>query len=196
MISCVFVFMIAASIVYAIFTGDTATVSQSLTQGATQAVELLISMCGMLCLWSGVMQIAKESGLTDKLSKLFAKPLSLLFNDVAVDSEAFSYICMNVSANLLGLSNAATPLGINAMKELKKGVDSDTASDSMVIFVVMNTASIQLVPTTVAVLRSSYNSESPFDIIFCVLISSAVALAVGLCLAKILCKARSKKWSF
>jgi spore maturation protein A len=89
-------------------------------------------------------------------------------------------MAMNISANLLGLGNAATPLGLNAMRELRRLDDGDTASDSMVTFVVMNTASIQLLPTTVAALRRSYGSSNPFDVLVCVWITSALALAAGL----------------
>ena len=135
-------------------------------------------------MWSGIMAIAKDAGLTEKLSRLFAPMLKKLFPDIDEHSDAFSYISMNISANLLGLGNAATPLGISAMRELKNTSQSNIATDSMVTFVVMNTASIQLLPTTVAVLRRSYGSASPFDVIFCVWISSAAALAVGLCIAK------------
>ena len=128
----------------------------------------------------GFMRIAKDCGLIEKLSGLFAPLLRHLYPDVEPESEAFRYISMNISANLLGLGNAATPLGISAMRELKKHSDSDRATDSMVTFVLMNTASIQLIPTTVAALRKSYGSQQPFDILMSVWLTSAAALAAGL----------------
>lgn len=188
MLSYVFSAMIISSLLFSLISGNAEALTSSIMDGANESVTLMISLCGMMCLWSGFLEIARQSGITDKLAKVFSKILWRLFPDVPTSSKAFSYMCMNVSANLLGLSNAATPLGLSAMKELKTLNNSDTASDSMINFVVMNTASIQLVPTTVAALRQSLNSKSPFDIIVCVWITSIAALAVGLFLSKILCK--------
>lgn len=193
MLSYIFVFMIVVSVAGAVAFGNTDELSASIMDGAAQAIQLMISLCGMMCLWSGVMEVAKECGLTQKLSKLFAPLLNKLFPDVKEDSRAFSYMCMNISANLLGMANAATPLGLSAMKELKADMTDEKASDSMINFVVMNTASIQLLPTTVAALRSTYGSAQPFDIIFCVWVTSIVALIVGLTVSKICCKLRRKK---
>ena len=188
MLSYIFCAMIILGFICAIFTGNMSALSQNVLDSAQESVTLLISMSGMLCMWSGFMQIAKESGLMQKLSKLFRPLLKHLFKDIDENSDAYDYICMNISANLLGLGNAATPLGLNAMKEMKKKSLTDTATDDMVVFVVMNTASIQLIPTMVATLRRSYGSKSPFDTIFCVWITSAVALLVGLFVAKFFCK--------
>ena len=138
------------------------------------------------------MEVARVSGLTDKLAKLCSPILSRLFPDVEKKSDAFSYICMNFSANLLGLSNAATPLGISAMKELNNGTDKNTLSDSQLIFIVMNTASLQLLPTTLSALRSIYGSKTPFDITVPVWITSLCALVVGLTVAKVFCKKEQK----
>ena len=184
--------MIALSFVFSLISGTAEGLSQGIMDSASGAVTLLISISGMLCMWSGFMRIAKDSGLIEKLSRLCAPILKRLYPDVDVDSDAFRYISMNISANLLGLGNAATPLGLNAMKELKKHHPSDTASDSMLTFVLMNTASIQLLPTSVAALRKSYGSQHPFDILLCVWITSALALTAGLASSKLLM--RRKKW--
>lgn len=178
--SYVFGAMIAVSFLYAVFSGNIAQLSSGITESAGSAIELLISISGMLIMWSGFMRIAKDCGLIEKLSRLFAPLLRRLYPDIAVDSDAFRYISMNISANLLVLGNAATPLGLKAMSELKKRCVGDTASDSMVTFVLMNTASIQLIPTTVAALRKSYGSDQPFDILICVWITSAAALTAAL----------------
>ena len=178
--------MFAASLLFSLICGDAAALSAGIMESADGAVELLIGITGMLCMWSGFMRIASDCGLVAKLSRLCAPLLRRLYPDVDTESDAFRYISMNISANLLGLGNAATPLGLNAMKELKKNHHSDAASDSMVIFVVMNTASIQLLPTTVAALRKSCGSQHPFDILLCVWITSALALAAGLTAAKLL----------
>ena len=184
--SYVFGIMIVLSFVFSLISGNAEALSEGIMDSASGAVSLLISISGMLCMWSGFMRIAKDCGLIDKLSRLCAPILRLLYPDVDVDSDAFRYISMNISANLLGLGNAATPLGLNAMKELKKQNPTDTASDSMLTFVLMNTASIQLLPTTVAALRKSYGSQHPFDILVCVWVTSALALTAGLVSAKLL----------
>ncbi len=184
--------MIALSFIFSLLSGTAEGLSQGIMDSASGAVTLLISISGMLCMWSGFMRIMKDSGLIDKLSRLCAPILRRLYPDVDAESEAFRYISMNISANLLGLGNAATPLGLKAMQELKKQHPSEVASDSMLTFVLMNTASIQLLPTTVAALRKSYGSEHPFDILLCVWLTSAAALTAGLVSAKLL--SRRRKW--
>ncbi len=190
MLSYVFVFMIAVSIICSFFVGSGEALTGAMMDGASSAVELIIMMSGMMCLWGGVMKVAEKSGLTEKLCVICSPLLSRLFPQVDKKSDAFSYICMNFSANLLGLSNAATPLGICAMKELDKGNTGDTLSDSQIVFVVMNTASLQLLPTTLATLRSVYGSEAPFEITVPVWVSSFCALLVGLFFAKFFCSVR------
>ncbi len=190
--SVIFGVMIAGGFVYALISGGLSELSSGILDSARGAVELLISISGMLCMWSGFMRIAKDCGLIEKLSRLFAPLLRGLYSDIEPDSDAFRYMSMNISANLLGLGNAATPLGLNAMRELRKRSEEDTATDSMITFVVMNTASIQLIPTTVAALRKSYGSAQPFDILVCVWVTSVAALTVGLVSSRLM--ARRKRW--
>lgn len=185
--------MIAVSFLYALFCGSLDTLSTGILDSAGAAIELIIAISGMICMWSGFMRIAKDCGLVEKLSRLFAPVLKKLYPDVDVESDAFRYISMNISANLLGLGNAATPLGLNAMRELKLKSPGDTATDSMVTFVIMNTASIQLIPTTVAALRKSYGAGQPFDILLCVWITSAAALTVGLLSSWVIRRLRWKR---
>lgn len=183
--------MMGLSLVFAIATGRTSELSAAVLSGAGDAIELLLGILGMLCFWSGMMEIAKRSGLTDLLAKAFSPILSLLFRDVPYNSPAMRYMSLNISANLLGLGNAATPFGIEAMKELNKlNPRKDTASDSMLLFVVMNTASIQLFPTTLAAYRANYGSKNPFEILPPVWITSVVALTVGIIIAKLFCTPR------
>ena len=193
--SYVFGAMITISFIYAVLSGNIEQMSTGIPEAAGSAIELLISISGMLIMWSGFMRIAKDCGLIEKLSKLFAPLLKRLYPDVAVDSDAFRYISMNISANLLGLGNAATPLGIKAMGELKKHSLDDTATDSMVTFVLMNTASMQLIPTTVAALRKSYGSAQPFDVLLCVWITSAAALTAALVSSNLIRRLRWKRSS-
>ncbi len=191
--SYIFAFMIALSVLTAIFTGNGEALSQSITDGAQDAVSLLISIGAMICLWCGIMEIAKQSGLMEKVADVLSVLLKRLYPDVDKNSKAFHYICMNVSANMLGLGNAATPMGLKAISELNANSKTDTATDSMITLVVMNTASVQLIPTTVCMLRAANGSSSPFDIIFCVWVSSAAALTVALISSKIMCKAGRRK---
>lgn len=187
MLNYIFGAMILISVIFGIINGRGAELSNSILTGAEESISLLLTMAGMLMLWSGVMEIANQGGFAKALGKILSPILNKLFKKVPKDSKAQKYISMNISANLLGLGNAATPFGLSAMGELHTlNNKSDKASDDMVTFVVMNTASIQLIPTTVATLRQSYGSETPFDIIPCVWITSACALVVGLVMSKIL----------
>lgn len=171
---------------WAAVSGNMEALSGSVMSGATSAVELLISITGIICFWSGMMEIADKSGITTCLAKIFSPVLSKLFNNVKKDSMAMRYISLNISANLLGLGNAATPFGLSAMKELKTlNHNKNTASDDMLLFVVLNTASLQLIPTTLCAYRSNYGSTSPFEIIPAVWLSSLAALLVGVTVAKV-----------
>lgn len=183
----IFGILILASVVCGIATGRGTQLSSGIIAGAEDSIELMLTVAGMLTLWSGIMEIAARGGITQFIGRLLAPVLGKLFKNVPKNSRALDYISMNVSANLLGLGNAATPLGLSAMGELKRlGGDGDRATDDMVTFVVMNTASIQLIPTMVGSLRQSYGSAAPFDILPCVWISSGCALFVGLALAKLI----------
>lgn len=187
MLNYIFAGMILFSLAAAIITGNTNSLAGAIIKGASESVNLLITMAGMLALWSGIMEIADKSGFTKAIGKLLSPLLTILFKNVKKDSKALKYISMNVSANMLGLGNAATPFGISAVKELKRlNGNKDKASDDMVLFVVMNTASLQIMPTMVGTLRQNYGSAQPFSILPCVWISSACALAVGIILAKLI----------
>lgn len=176
--------LIVTSVLCSIIFGNTSQLSTALINSGASSIELLMTMAGIMCLWSGIMKIAVESGFTDLLANLFSPLLKPLFPRLNKKGNAFQYITMNISANLLGLGNAATPFGLKAMEELNTlNNNSDTASNEMIIFVVMNTASLQLLPTTLATLRQAYNSSAPFEIMVPVWISSACALFVALLLA-------------
>lgn len=177
--------LVGVSFVCAVICGRVGELSDSIMEGAKESVELIISILGVLCFWSGMMEIAKRSGITKGLAKIFSPLLAKLFPDVQRNSPAMHYISLNISANLLGLGNAATPFGLRAMRELQSvNPLRDTASDSMVLFVVMNTASLQLIPTTLCAYRGEYGAENPFDILLPVWVTSAVALAAGIVAAK------------
>lgn len=173
--------MILLSFVCALITGNMDALAQSVIEGAEKAITLIFSMAGMMCLWSGIMNIAEQGGLTRILARLFTPVLSRLMPDYAKDREVMQAVSANIAANLLGLGNAATPLGIEAMKRMQKNnLLKDAANNSMVVFVVLNTASVQLIPTTIAALRRAAGSQTPFDIILPMAVVSFLALLGGI----------------
>lgn len=178
--------LILISVFCAVVTGRVPELSASIMSGAAGAVELVISLLGMMCLWTGLMKIADAGGVTQILSNLLYPLTKHLFPDCKKDSPAMKAICMNMTANLLGLGNAATPLGIAAMKELKKKNPTQTADNSMAMFVVINTASLQIIPTFMGTLRAKYGSPAPFDILPAVWVTSVAALVAGVIVAKVL----------
>lgn len=176
--------MIAASVIYGLFSGTIGAVGSAAMEGAAAAVELCLSMAGIMCLWSGVMEIMKASGLADGLSRLFRPVLQKLLPNACKDPETLSVLSGNVSANLLGLGNAATPLGIQAARRMARGCHG-LASNELCTLVVLNTASIQLLPTTVAGVRSALGSANAFDILPAVWLASVLSVAAGLIAAKV-----------
>lgn len=179
--------MVALSILCGLATGRGELVAAAAVEGAQSAVELCISMAGMLCLWTGMMEVMRRSGLAEKLSRLLRPVLRLLFPQVARDRAVMDSISANISANLLGLGNAATPLGIEAVRKMGRKTPG-TASDAMCMLVVCNTASIQLIPTTVASVRAAAGSGAPFDILPAVWLASVLSVGVGILACKILAR--------
>ena len=165
--------MVVLSVAYGLFAGNGPAVAAAAVEGAAAAVELCITMAGVMCLWMGVMEVMKRAGLAEKLSKLLRPILCRLYPDFKRDRETMDAISANVSANLLGLGNAATPLGIQAARRMATRTPG-VASDSLCMLVVCNTASIQLIPTTVAALRLSAGCATPFDILPAVWLASGV----------------------
>ena len=181
--------MIVVSILCGLATGRGPEVAAAAVEGASAAVERSLSIAGMLCLWTGVMEVMRQSGLADKLSQLLAPILRRLFPQAAQDRAAMDAISANVSANLLGLGSAATPLGLQAARRLARK-SPGTASDSLCMLVVCNTASIQLIPTTVASVRAAQGCAAPFDILPAVWLASALSVGVGI----LACTIFSKIW--
>lgn len=187
--------MIVLAYLFALINGRVETVTQSALDGAKSAVEMTLALLGMMCLWTGLLEIAKRSGLTERLAKLVRPLMRFLFPQLSHNGEAVSAIVMNMTANFLGLSNAATPLGLKAMEELDRvNGRSSRASDAMCMFVVINTASINLIPTTLITLRSAAGSSDPFGIIVPVWICSILSVSVGVAAVKLFsCKGAQKK---
>lgn len=186
MINYVWAGLILIAYAFAVFNGRVEAVTQGALDGAKNAVEMILGLLGMMCFWTGLLEIAKRSGLVGKLTVLLRPVTNFLFPDLDRGSPAVQAIVMNMIANILGLSNAATPLGLKAMGELDKlNGGSKIASNPMCMFVVVNTASINLIPATVITLRSAAGSTDPFGIIVPVWISSICAITAGVTMAKI-----------
>ena len=182
--SLIWTVMVGASILCGLATGNGPAVAKGALDGAAAGVELCLSMMGVMCLWMGVMEVMERSGIAQGLSRLLRPGLRRLYPDFAGDKQTMDAVSANLSANLLGLGNAATPLGLEAarlMAEHTPGV----ASDGLCMLVVCNTASLQLIPTTVASLRAAAGSANPFDILPAVWLASAVSVAVGITAAKL-----------
>ena len=177
--------MVAVSLVFGILTGSVGELGGAALEGATAAVELCVSMAGIMCLWTGVMEVMEQCGLSAALARLFRPLLRRLLPNASRDEETLAAVSANVSANLLGLGNAATPLGIQAARRMARSCGG-TASDELCLLVVLNTASIQLLPTTVASVRAAFGSAAPFDILPAVWISSLASVTVGLLTARLL----------
>ena len=176
--------MVVVSILCGLATGRGPEVAAAAVEGTRAAVELCLSIGGMMCLWTGVMEVMRRSGLAQTLSRLLRPILGRLYPSVAHDREVMDSISANVSANLLGLGNAATPLGLEAARRMSRR-SGKTASDALCMLVVCNTASIQLIPTTVAAVRAGLGCSAPFDILPAVWLASAISVGVGITAAKV-----------
>lgn len=177
--------MAAAAMVCGALTGSMDAVASAAMEGAAAGVELCLSMTGALCLWMGVMEILRRSGLTGVLTALLRPALRRLYPDFADDKKVMDTVAAHASANLLGLGSAATPLGLEAARLMSRK-SPGVAGDSLCMLVVCSTASIQLIPTTVASIRAASGCKTPFDILPAVWFASAVALTVGITAAKIM----------
>ena len=179
--------MIITSVICGLFTGKIAEISNALITGADDAVAMTISLMGIMCFWTGIMNIAENTGVTDIIAKILKPVTKILFPNLK-DKKAINAIIMNMTANMLGLSNAATPLGLKAMEELNRYSDGKTATDEMCMFMVINTASIQIIPTTIIAMRQAAGSATPTDIIIPVWICSICVVVTGVITVKIFSK--------
>ena len=177
--------MVVLSLLFGLFTGRLDAVANAALEGANAAIELSLSMAGILCLWSDVMEIMNVCCLSSALARAFRPLLRRLLPQASRDEETLAAISANVSANLLGLGNAATPLGIRAARRMARGCDG-AASDELCLLVVLNTASIQLLPATIASVRAAAGCRTPFDILPAVWLASVLSVTVGLLTARLL----------
>lgn len=193
MLNIIWPLFIIISFIYAICTGRAEEINAGIFESASEAVELSITFLGTICLWNGIMEIVKKTSLIEKLSKCLNPVIKFLFPDLKNNTQAKAEISMNMIANILGLGNAATPLGLKAMKTMQKeNLKKDTLSNSMVMFIVLNTASLQLIPTNVIAIRTSLNSSNPTGIIFQVWVATIIAAFVGISTTKFMIKKGNK----
>ncbi len=176
MLNIVWPIFIIISFSYAIFSGNLEKLNSSIFESTNEAIKLSISLLGTICLWNGIMQIANNTSIVTKLTKFLNPIIKFLFPDLKDNFKIQKEISMNIIANILGLGNAATPLGLKAMKSLQtENKSKSTLSNSMMMLIVLNTASIQLIPTTVIAIRNSLGSENPTSILFPVWVATIVA---------------------
>jgi spore maturation protein A len=185
MVNWIWLGMIAAGFLVAAVNGNIDAVTEAAFEGAKSGVTVSFGLISVLVFWMGMMRIAEDAGLLKQLAKLLGPAIRLLFPSVPKDHPAFGYILSNMSANILGLGNAATPAGIKAMQELQKlNPDQQTASPAMCTLLAINTASITLIPTQIIAIRMNYGSVNPTDIIGTTLAATAIALLAAIMLDK------------
>lgn len=180
--------MVCLSLICAVITGKTGDLANAALDGAKASIELCLSIGGMVLLWTGIMEVMRRSGLMAKLSKLISPMVGFLFPKAKAHPDVMEDISANVSANLLGLGNAATPAGIRAAQGLHRLSDSPTASDDLCMLVIINTASLQLIPTTIGAVRAAYGAANPFDIIPAVWLASVISQVCGILSARLFSK--------
>ena len=186
-ISWIWTGMVAISLIAAALLGNGSALSAAVPKGAQAGVTLAISMAGSICLWTGVGKLMEKAGITGKLSKLLRPALGRLFPSVKTDKQLENHLSANICANFLGLGNAATPMGIQAAQRLAKGCNG-VASDELCKLVVLNTASIQLIPANVAAVRTALGCSTPFDILPAVWVTSLCSAGLGVTAAWLLGK--------
>lgn len=187
-LSRIWVSMICVALAFGAASGRGAQLGAAAAQGVQQAVDFCLTVGGMICLWSGVMELMRRCGIAGGLSRLLRPVLRRLFPHAARDAQALDALSMNVSANLLGLGNAATPAGVRAAQAMARELRGDAASDELCLLVVLNTASIQLLPVTIAAVREAAGAAVPFDILRAVWVSSLCSVTAGLLTGKVLAR--------
>jgi len=179
MINYIFASFFIIGILYSFYTNTN--ISNEMLTASSKSIELIFTMIPIMCLWLGIMNIAKKSGLLDKLAKLITPPLKIIFPEIPKNSPCFSYISINIIMNMLGVGNAATPFGLKAMESLQElNKNKDTASRSMITFIVLNTAAVTIIPTTIISLRVLNKSINPMSIVPYIIITSTLSCIIGL----------------
>ncbi|WP_042223550.1 nucleoside recognition domain-containing protein [Oceanobacillus manasiensis] len=177
MVNYIWAGMAIIGIIYAMFAGTMDKVNEAIFQSSSEAVTLSIGLISVLVFWLGIMRVAEKAGILQVLAKIFRPLVRRLFPEIPKDHPAMGYILSNLTANLFGLGNAATPMGIKAMEQMKQLSGTDTASRSMITFLALNTSSLTIIPTTVIAIRMQYNSVSPTEIVGTTIIATLISTA-------------------
>lgn len=194
MVNFIWAFFIIAGIIYGVITNNYEVLNTEILESSKTTLEMVLKMFPLVALWTGIMNIAKESKLLDKFSKAVAPILGKLFPEIPKGHESLGYIASNIVINMFGLGNAATPFGLKAMKSLQEiNKDKTTASRSMITFLVLNTTGFTLIPTTVISLRMMHESANPTDIVITSLIATTLSTVAGLIIDRIVAKKRACK---
>ena len=194
MLNYIWCFFILIALFYSIIMGNFPEVNNSIFSSIQSTVELCVSLLGAMCFWSGIMNIIANTSIQQKLQKAIKPINNFLFPKLNKDSKAYHFISLNMVTNLLGLGNAATPTGLQAMEEMNKNIKEEKElSDEMIMFIAINRASLQLIPTNVITIRSSLNSENPAEIVVGVWFCSIVTFIAIVLLVKIYLKLRKRK---
>lgn len=189
MLNIIWPIFIIISIGYSFFTGNLENVNNSIFEVGDNTINLILTLLGTVCLWNGIMKIAENTSLIKKISNLLNPFMKILFPEIKKGTEAYEEISMNIVSNILGLGNAATPLGLRAMKSMQKeNKDKSKLSNSMAMFIIINTASIQLIPTTVIAIRTSLGSAEPTKMLLPIWGATVGAAIAGVLCAKVLMK--------
>ncbi|MEQ6376237.1 nucleoside recognition domain-containing protein [Bacillaceae bacterium S4-13-58] len=175
MVNYIWMFMAVIGIIFAMFNGTMDEVNKALFQSAEEAVAVTIGLLSVLVFWLGMMKIAEYGGVLRALSRIFRPIVTRIFPDIPPDHPAMGYILSNITANLFGLGNAATPMGIKAMEEMKRLHGRNDASRSMITLLAINTSSLTLIPTTVIAIRIKYGSISPTEIVGTTIVATAIS---------------------
>ena len=182
-------FFIIISFIYSVYTGRMSNFNKAIFESAEQTVQLCITFLGTICLWNGIMNIAIKTSLIKKMTRFLKPIIYLIFPDVKNDKKITEEISINMAANILGLGNAATPLGLKAITSMQeKNSNKDTLSNPMAMFILINTASLQIIPTTVISVRSAMGSNDPSKIVFAVWIATLCAFITAILSGKLLSK--------
>ena len=194
MLNSIWPLFIICSIIYGIMSGNLEQLNNSVFNGAQDAVTTTLTLLGSMCLWNGLMNIAEKTKFVDVISKIISPLVKILFPEIKENKKITHEVSMNIVANILGLGNAATPLGLKAINSMQKeNKNKKELSNSMLTLIVINTASIQLIPTTVIAIRSSLGSNNPTNIIVPVWIATIIAAIVGIISSRIVIKLTDKK---
>lgn len=186
MINYIWAIFILVGIIYGIISGNSEMINNTLINSGSNAIEIILKLIPLLCLWQGIMKIAEDSGLINILSKHLSKYIKVLFPELPSNSDAITYISTNIILNMLGVGNAATPFGLKAMKSMQElNKKKDTASRSMITFLVINTSSVTIIPTTIISFRVLHNSVNPTSVVPLCIITTILSSLIGIILDRL-----------